>query len=180
MRVHQVTALPTPVENDAMYFVLNGTYCETFITSNTGEIKLVGNSDMINQLVMAATASFSGFEIVADIAARDALTPTANLMVLVSDASADATVTSGAAMYAYDHGATTWSKVTEFESFNENVILNWSAIQGAPSSTPSAIDAAVNNSHPHPNKTQLDLIGGTTTEPTYNGSPILVLGTNNW
>lgn len=178
--MHQVTTLPATLENDAIYFVLNGDYSETFVTSNTGEAKLVGNSTMINELITTANSALSGFEIVDDLAGRDALTPTANQLALVTDASGDADVTAGAAMYAYSLADDSWTKVTEFESFNENVVLNYASIVGRPASTAAAIDQAVNDSHTHANKTQLDLIGGTATNPTYNSLPISVLATNNW
>lgn len=180
MRFHQVTTLPATLEADAFYLVLSGDYCESFVTDNSGVAKLVGNSVMINEQIAIANSALSGFEIVADIAARDALTPTANQLALVTDATADANVDSGAAMYAYDAVADSWTKVTEFESFNENVVLDYTNLVNAPTSTAAAIDQAVADSHVHANKTQLDLIGGTATNPTYNALPLTVLATNNW
>ncbi len=180
MRIHQVTTLPATLEADALYLVLNGTFCETFVTDNSGVGRLVGNSTMINQLITDATAALSGFLFVADIAGRDGLSPTSNQLALVTDASADASVDSGAAMYAYSLTDDSWTKITEFESFNENVVLDYNNLQNAPTSTAAAIDSAVAQSHTHTNKTQLDLIGGTATDPTYNGLPVSVLATNNW
>ena len=81
---------------------------------------------------------------------------TANAQVLVLDATADSTVTSGAATYVYRHSDTSWHKVSEAK------VWMWSDLEchpGAPSSTPAQIDAAVTNSHAHSNKTQLDNIG---------------------
>ena len=180
MRLHQVTTLPATLEADAMYLVLNGDYCESFVTDNAGVAKFVGNSTMIDERVSLATSALSGFEFVADVAARDALSPTVNQLILVTDASGDANVDSGAAMYAYSVANDEWTKVTEFESFNENVILDWSAIQNGPTSSVADIDAAVSARHAHTNKTQLDFIGGTATAPTYNDLPISLLATNNW
>lgn len=54
--------------------------------------------------------------VVADITARDALTPNNADIAYVVDASADATVASGAAMYIRSSGA--WAKIGEFESLD--------------------------------------------------------------
>jgi hypothetical protein len=95
--------------------------------------------------------------IVADIAARNALVLTKNTQVLVLDATGDSTVTSGAATYLYRVSTTSWIKISEAESLD--LVLQWANIQGKPTSSPSAIDTAVSNSHTHTNKTQLDKIG---------------------
>lgn len=52
---------------------------------------MVGNSQMINDLIDVKIAGLTGIQIVADITARNALasTLTGNAMVLVVDASAD-------------------------------------------------------------------------------------------
>ena len=58
--------------------------------------------------------------VVADIAARDALTDlTSGDIAYVIDASADGTVTSGAALYVYN--GSSWGKISEFESLDFNV-----------------------------------------------------------
>jgi hypothetical protein len=96
--------------------------------------------------------------IVADIAARNALSPTKNTQVLVLDATGDSTVASGAATYLYRVSTTSWIKLSEAESLD--LILQWANIQGKPTSSPSAIDTAVGNSHVHnSNLTQLNKIG---------------------
>lgn len=56
--------------------------------------------------------------LVADIAARDALTAGQADFAYVLDASADPTVATGAALYIYDAGAGAWQKVAEFESMD--------------------------------------------------------------
>jgi len=60
-------------------------------------------------------------EVVADIAARDALTDldTGDL-AYVTDASADGTVTSGAALYVYN--GSSWQKIAEFESMDVTIV----------------------------------------------------------
>jgi hypothetical protein len=57
--------------------------------------------------------------VVADITARDALTPNTADIAYVTDASADATVTAGAAVYVWDGSA--WQKITEFESLDVTI-----------------------------------------------------------
>ena len=74
-------------------------------------------------------AEFKEVKVVDDITARDALTdPYVGLSVFVKDASADETVNAGGAYYIYDGAA--WVKTAEAESMD--VVLNWSAIQGKP------------------------------------------------
>lgn len=54
-----------------------------------------------------------------DIAARDALGAVPDgTQAYVEDASADATVASGGALYVYDAGNTQWRKIAEFESLD--------------------------------------------------------------
>lgn len=59
-------------------------------------------------------------QLVDDIAARDALAPTLtkNSFVLVSDASADATVDVGAALYFYNTADESFLKIAEYESLD--------------------------------------------------------------
>lgn len=157
---HKVTSLPGTLEPDSFYFVENGNYCESYVTDDAGVAKSVGNSTMINALIAAALAAWSGatntVEIVADITARDALIATleVNAMILVVDASADPTVDAGSALYAYDFGSATTYKLAEYESMD--VTLEWANIDGRPTATPAQIDAAVGASHSHSNKSILD------------------------
>lgn len=67
----------------------------------------IGNLDLSNSAVLAA-----------DIAARDALELTKNSFVLVSDATGDATVDAGAALYFYNVANDTWLKIAEYESLD--------------------------------------------------------------
>lgn len=57
-------------------------------------------------------------EFCANIAARDALEPTKNIFALVEDASGDATVDTGSALYFYNSATDTWVKVAEYESMD--------------------------------------------------------------
>jgi hypothetical protein len=112
-----------------------------------------GNSVMITQVAGAANQEV---QLYPTIAARDAATLDRNTIVLVTDASADSTVTSGAALYFYDNAGDQFTKVAEFESLD--LQLTWSSITGRPTSSPASIDQAVSDSHTHSNKTTLDAI----------------------
>lgn len=183
IQFHQVSSLPGTLQPDSFYYVLNGTYAEAYLTNDAGVARSVGNSTMINDLITAALSTYSGgiVQDVADIAARDALSLDKNGLVMVYDASADASVNSGAAMYYYDESADTWTKAAEYESLD--VSLDWANITNKPTSTVTQIDSAVTQAHSHSNKAELDKIGESGGEMTYNGS---VLGgsveftTNSW
>lgn len=108
--------------------------------------------------LQAALTGHSKTSVVADITARDALTGVnTGDLCWAKNASADSTVSSGAACYiaevSGDPATVTWTKVAEAESMD--VVLNWADIQDKPSSTVSAIDQAVTNSHTHSNSTVL-------------------------
>lgn len=185
VRFYKVAILPGTLQPDAFYYVENGTYAESYLTNSAGVARSVGNSAMINALISEALANWSGsassVQIVADIAARDTLIASldANAMILVIDASADPTVDSGSALYAYDATADQTYKIAEYESMD--VVLQWADIVGGPSSTPSQIDNAVSLAHSHANKATLDLIGGDADGMTYNGQGVTTRwATNNW
>lgn len=180
IKFYKVTALPGTLEGDAFYYVANGNYAESYLTNSAGEAKSMGNSAMINALIQAALADLSvqgnAVEIATNIAARDALIAGAesNLLILVVDASADATVDSGSALYAYSHGTTTTYKVAEYESMD--VVLNWSSIIGKPNSSAAQIDTAVSQSHAHANVAVLNKLSESEGQLQYNGAPL----TTNW
>lgn len=185
VKFNKVTALPSTLDANTFYFVENGTFAESYITDNEGAARSVGNSAMINSLVADALAGWSGsasaLSIVADIAARDALILTldVNAMILVIDATGDATVTAGSALYAYSASATQVYKIAEYESMD--VVLQWSAIQGGPSSAPAHIDEAVTFRHSHANKATLDDLGEDAEGLTFKGQGVSSRwATNNW
>ena len=160
----KLTAVPAlPCEGSAVFFVApqnKPTYIEIYVSNNAGTAlkRLLTDTD-IQSLIDASISGLSGeMLIVADIAARNALSLTKNTQVLVLDATGDPTVTSGAATYLYRVSTTSWIKLSEAESLD--LILQWTNIQGKPTSSPTAIDTAVGNSHVHNgNLTQLNKIG---------------------
>lgn len=175
LKFNAVTSLPSSPEADSFYFVLNGDYAESYLTTTGGIPKQIGNSLMVNELIEDAldNQSLNQVVIVPDIAARDALENDAetNLMVLVLDATADPTVDDGSALYAYEVGTNTWYKLAEYESMD--VVLQWNDIQGRPSSSPDDIDQAVSDSHTHSDMTVLDGLGENAEgDLTYNNTVI--------
>jgi len=84
----------------------------------------IGKLDQSNSAVYAA-----------NIAARDALVLTKSSFVLVADATADTTVKVGAAMYFYNVGDASWTKIAEYESMdvvipNLDILAKLSIING--------------------------------------------------
>lgn len=160
VKFYAVAALPGTLEPDSFYYVANGSVAESYLTDSAGNAKSVGNTVMINQLVANALADWektsNSMPIVADIAARDALILTLekSSFILVLDASADPTVESGSALYAYDFETATVHKIAEYESMD--LIIRWTDIQGRPESTPEQIDSTVGQAHTHNNKAVLD------------------------
>jgi hypothetical protein len=160
----KLTAVPSlPCDPNAVFFVAptsKPNYIEIYVSNNAGTAlkRLLTDAD-IQALIDASISGLAGeMPIVADIAARNALSPTKNTQVLVLDATGDSTVASGAATYLYRVSTTSWIKLSEAESLD--LILQWANIQGKPTSSPSAIDTAVGNSHAHNgNLTQLNKIG---------------------
>ena len=146
-QIKRVNALPEVREANTMYLVKVGALVEIHQTGATGAVifhtitetevnTLIANAlaasladysttAQMNSAISTAVANAiagidqtSNAEFAADIAARDAMTPTKNIFCVVEDATGDATVASGAALYFYNHAATTWVKVAEYESMD--------------------------------------------------------------
>lgn len=177
----KVLTLPTAgnwVAN-SFYYMENADYAEAYLVDDAGVPKSIGNSAMINAIITTRLSSISSLQVVADIAARNALTLTVATMVMVKDASADATVGSGAALYVFEPGPDTYTKIAEYESLD--LALAWNNISGKPASTPANIDDAVSKRHAHTNAASLDKIGQDGDgDLTYDGNPTQFWKTNNW
>lgn len=183
LKFFKVLELPAEPEAHSFYFVKNGDFAEHYLTDASGEPHGVGNTEFIEYIVdeklEGSLAGFSKVEVVADIEARDELeVGESNFLVLVLDASDDATVDAGAALYVYHASEEEFVKVSEYESLD--LTLNWSDIVGRPSSSASAIDAAVADSHTHENKSVLDELDDDDGVLTYNGEPIVQWDANEW
>lgn len=186
IRFNKVNALPGTLDANSVYFVVNGGYAETYVTDSAGVAKSVGNTSMIAAIATAqintALADLNMVDIVANIAARNALVvgKQRNMLILVQDATGDATVATGAALYSWNETGGVFVKLTEYEGLD--VSLVWSNISGRPGSSPASIDDAVNKRHAHANTTQLDKIGEDVGgNLTFNGQPVAASWTtNNW
>ncbi len=183
LKIERVLALPALLSPSAMYIVQasQAARAELFFTDTAGTLArhIIDEAD-VNAIVSSAIANFSAIEVTANIAARDALSLSANAIVLVIDATADATVAAGAATYVYDFATTTWSKISEFATID--AVINWSNIVGTPSSTVAAIDDTVAKRHVHINTAQLALVGEDVNGAmTYNGvNPEAYVSVSDW
>jgi len=160
IRIFKVTTLPLVREGHAMYLVApiaRPNHLEVYVTSaDASVVKRIVDIDDIQSMISSSMSASSSFEIVDNIAARNALSITGNKFVLVLNATGDPTVVAGAATYAWRSANSTWTKISEFESMD--VVLNWSAIQNRPISLVASIDSAVAQQHVHTNFTELGKI----------------------
>lgn len=226
------TALPGTPQADSFYLIsrtIAGVVAaELYVTDSAGNAKQVATENLANEIINSLKGANSGlasldaggkipvgqipagigldFEIADTIAARNALSPTTNILCLVLDASADATVTSGNALYAYELSSTTWHKLSEFESldlsglmtgFNikanggtSQAIANGDAIDFVAGSANITItrsgktltfDVSGGAAHSHSNLTVLNNFGEDgDSDATYNGNPIMKWSTTTW
>lgn len=178
MQIRVVNVLPGTFEATTLYMVksADANLFDLYMSSNDGlSVRHIISKSDITSMVNSALAGLDTVQVVADITARDAMAPTTNVQVLVLDATADATVASGAATYIYDADTTTWHKISEAESMD--VVLQWANIVGAPTSAVADIDDAVAKRHSHANTAVLDLLGDTDGYLTYNGEHVGVVDT---
>lgn len=187
LTIFKEKALPSQLEPNAMYLIAPPSkphYVEMYISDMSGStIKRIPTTDDIQQMINASTGTIvpgSKLEVVADIAARDALLPVNNMMVMVVDATDDPTVDSGAATYIYQATSLTWHKISENESMD--LVLDWTNLQNRPMSDVLDIDDAVNKRHSHANLSQLNKIGEDAQgNLLYNGThPKAGLQSENW
>ena len=173
MKIYRETAMPGTLEAYSIYLIApsgDPTLLEVVVANAAGDASrhVINKADIQGMIdASMAAAGANNLIIVADIAARDALTPTTNVQVYVTDATGDGTVASGGATYLYNLTATTWLKISEAESLD--VVLSWAGLTGKPTSAVADIDDAVTKRHAHANKTQLDKIDEASGEMTYNG-----------
>lgn len=162
VKIFKTTTLPSILEGHSIYLVAPSSkpdHVEIFVTSSDASVvKRVVNIDDITSMINAAIASnnSNAVEIVDDIAARNALSPTSNKIVLVLDATGDPTVSSGSATYVWRSSTSSWIKIAEYESLD--VVISWQDIQNRPTSSVADIDSAVAQRHTHTNFTELSKI----------------------
>ena len=182
--IKRVNALPEFLVPETIYLVKTGNELTLTVTGNTGNVvaTTVSKADVDSAIsnAIGALNMSNVVQFAADITARNALTLTKSTFVYVADATADATVAAGAAMYLYDSATTTWHKVTEYESLD--IVLNWNSISGKPSSSVADIEDAVNKRHSHSNTAVLDLLTAPSGQLLYNGAPVggVTTDDNEW
>ena len=171
MKIKIVNTLPVTYTASTLYMVKGAEagLFDLYMSTNDGAaVRHIISKTEINTMIMNALAGFNTVQVVADITARNALSPTVNTQVMVLDATGDTTVAAGAATYVYDVATTTWYKISETESMD--VVLAWANITGKPTSAVADIDDAVAKRHSHANKAILDNIGDTDGFLTYSGT----------
>ena len=127
------------------------------------QVKTADGSNVETKLASLQTAVSGKVPcyVVNDIAARDGLeSPKQGDLCWVKDATADATVSTGAAQYIYD--GSEWVKIAEAESMD--LVVNWADIQGK-----EAVEAAMGKAHEHANADLLDGISASGDTMTVNG-----------
>ena len=125
--------------------------------TSAAQVKMADGSTVETRVtsLSATVAGQTVCRVVADIAARDALTGmNVGDQCWVRDATGDATVTGGAAKYIYESAETGWGKTAEAESMD--VVVDWGDVRNKPASAAADIDDAVSKRHEHANKADLD------------------------
>lgn len=230
--INKVSTLPGTPKPNAFYFLpatVGGiTSAEFYITDQAGNYHAINSEALMEELVSTLRGANNGiaaldsagkvpvsqlpagigidFQIASNIAARNALNPSSNILCLVLDASADATVTAGNALYAYELGTTTWHKLSEFESLDltglmtnfkiqanggtqqtivEGDIINFVAGSANITITRSGktltFDVAGGAAHSHSNLSVLNNLGlDGDGDLTYNANPVMKFETNDW
>lgn len=182
-KIFRETALPGTLQPYAMYVIAPASkpdYVELYVTNAAGTAtrRMLTQED-IQALINSSLMAITQIQIVNDIAARNALSPTSTIYVYVKNATGDATVAAGGATYLYDTVASSWVKISEAESMD--ISLNWASLAGRPTSSVADIDDAVTKRHTHANKTELDKIGEAGGELTYNGVQVKAeWGSTGW
>lgn len=173
LRIERVSALPGTLVASTMYIVtsaVNGQAEVYFTGSDSAVVKHTIKSSEVQQMINDSIASFTNIDVVADIAARDALAPTRNIVALVMNATGDTTVTSGAAMYLFSTATSAWIKVSEYESLD--LTLLWENVVNRPTSTVADIDSAVAQRHSHGNAATLNELTTAGNQLMFNGAGI--------
>ncbi len=175
-RVFKETVLPGQLQPHSVYFVAPAAQpdlLEIFVTDADASAphRHVLNRTEVQAMIDASIGTANALEIVANIAARNALAPSSAVYVFVTDATGDATVGSGGATYLFNPGNSSWIKTSEAESMD--LAVSWASLTGKPVASPAQIDAAVAAPHAHANKTELDQIGENGDgEMTYKGNQV--------
>lgn len=182
LQIFKELTLPETLQANSMYLVapVGSDLLSIYVTGTDATVirRTLNNSD-VAALIAQAGAEGSGItssnrvEVVTTIAERDALVAeaTANFVALVTDATADETVVSGAATYVYIANTQQFVKVAEYESMDFKV--NWADIVGKPEIEQAQLNNLVRDSHTHTNLEVLEKLSeGVDGKLNYNGTPV--------
>ncbi len=108
-------------------------YTDSAIATATTDINATTDTKVATAIAALDQSNVAVYA--ANIAARDALVLTKTSFVMVADATGDATVNSGAALYFYNKVGSTYTKIAEYESMdltipNLNILADFSDIGG--------------------------------------------------
>ncbi|TDL99628.1 MAG: hypothetical protein C4K58_06970 [Flavobacteriaceae bacterium] len=106
---------------------------DIFVASKTGERVDIVTDALIDDRIAQKLAQQGGAKFYDTIALRDASSPVNGSMAIVGDATADPTVSTGGAFYAYN--GTVWKKLTEYESMDidfSSIQIGWGQIPDVP------------------------------------------------
>lgn len=226
------TALPGTPEANSFYLISKTiagvTAAELYVTDNAGNAKQVATENIVTAIIGGLKGANSGiasldsggkvpvaqlpagigidFEIVDDITARNGLNPTKNILCLVLDATDDATVTAGSALYAYELAVTSWHKVSEYESLDLSGLMTSFGIKVGAGATETisqgetitfvagstnitivrsgntlTFDVSGGAAHSHTNLTELNKIAEDGDgDITYNGAAVMKWTSTGW
>lgn len=182
MTITRVAALPATLAPNNIYIVrsTDGKKATLVFTGERAEIVVstFNESDALTLVdgYMEGHATVLAFATYADMLAS---APTVTTYAYVRDASGDPQALHASASYVYDTVSRKWVFAPGSNAAGGSA--KWSDIEGRPTSTPAAIDAAVSNAHSHTNKTILDGLGENQGKLTFGGanvSPVTVV--SNW
>ncbi|SHL96998.1 hypothetical protein SAMN05444389_102423 [Paracoccus solventivorans] len=120
--VFKETAVPAQIVPNAVYLVgptARPGVLEIYVSDAAGTAvrKAIDEATVQTMIDAAVQAGSGGLLIVDDIAARDLLAPANGTHVLVVDASADSTVTSGSATYVWREATSAWIKISKLRAW---------------------------------------------------------------
>ena len=129
---YRLNSIPSTPEANSIYYTPSATgELVVTVTGNTGAV-IYSTMTEADVLATIAAAGIIQQEVIATptIATRDALTLTANALVMVGDATADPSVTTGGAFYFFEMATGLFTLTSRLEDLN--LIIDWGDIQNIP------------------------------------------------
>lgn len=155
------------MKNTSIQFA-NGDDIRNYLALKADKLTTYSKTE-VDAMIAAVAGGGAQAVIVETIAARDALDPKPGL-VWVQDASADPTVTRGAAMYLWNAVSEVWIKTAETESMD--VTITWDLVQNKPANL-TLLGNTTNAAN------GLVVLSATSQYPAFNGALITGLNASN-